>query len=369
MGLPLVAAHADPAETVYDALALDLPGWLSGTAEIVRAAPSAGAVPFAAYTPGTAALPLDFTQVPPERFTPTGGLDVRLVLSIAKPMVAQDANGNSVRVQLLADGAPVSGADRSLSLGQAVMAPGTATLAAVIPLGNVAFLQHEKLTLRVTPQMPALADGTLSLVVGPEGSRANLLGARLADWTDLGLVEPPEARVFLLANGTPPTAGAPVVTVSVTQNQTQLLTPLVSAPEVWVVLRGDHNVAEGRAYHEQPLPADRNAAAEVFRVGQTRVRVHPGLGIALKLRVAPGQIVDVACESCPSPFKATLPPLAPTPASPEAYDPANVLIPPPRATAGIPVSGDAPAEKKAPTLAFPLSLALCVAVAYAQRRR
>lgn len=373
LALPVVSAHADPNETVYDPLTLDLPGWLAPAHAIARAPPAAGALPFAAITPGAQPTPLDFSASMPERFAPGGGLSVHVRLVATKPVVAQDANGQTLRVQLLAAGKLVPGAERTLATGQAVLAPGAVVdLLALVPLGSVSFASHETLTVLLTPLMPALADDALALAVGPEGSRADFPAAHLLGPEDLGIEEPRAARVFLLSSSTFDGAvpGAALFTYSVTQNATRAIATPATAPVTFVVLRGDHSIAEARAYHEQADPAARNDAAQVFRVGQTRVRVHPGLGVAVRLDLAPGQVVDVACESCATPFKATLPPLAATDGEgAQTYDPSNVLIPPPRDTSGIPVSGDGAPARKTPADGLAALVAAGVAVALLQRRR
>lgn len=349
---PLAAAHADPAETVYDPLTLDLPGWL-WRGGIERTAPAQTTqLEFPGYAPGSTPVPLDFSAAMPERFAPKGGLAIHLALVALKPVAAQDASGSSLRVALLSNGAPVTDASRDFSFGKALLAPGdTAELSAILPLPNAAFLFQERLDVRITPLMPALADGSLALVMGPDASRADFPGARLFGVEDIGLEEPSEARVLLIGNDTPPAPGnpSPGVVFSVTENETRALTPLASARLVWITLRGDHSIAEARAYHEGATPQMRHDAAEVFRVGTTRVRVHPGLAITLRVEMNPGSVVDVTCESCANRYHVTLLAYVPDDGSNVgSYDPSNVLIPPPRATSGIPVSEDAPPEKKAP---------------------
>jgi hypothetical protein len=373
---PLAAAHADPLEQAYEPLLLDFHGWLTADGAIAPAAPADGAVFVPAYAPGAAPSRLDFSMKAPSRFAPANGLDVRIHLVADKPVVAQDANGNAFTLTLLANGAPVPSASRTLSLGQAVLAPGgVADLAAVLQAPGATFDEGATLTLRLEPKMPALADQALKVAVGSaSNSHADFPGARLPSVDDLGLVEPPGATLFPLSKGAfqPPEKDAAVVTFSVGQNATSLLSPLASAPVTYVVLRGDHTVAEGRAYHEFPTAAERNAAAHVWRIGAQRVRVHPGVVIALRLNVTASSVVDVACESvCPlAGYKASLPALSVVAAGGGvASDPADVLIPPPRATAGIPVSGDAaPHEHATPGVGPVLVVVAVLAVGVASGR-
>jgi len=359
---PLAAAHADPSETVYDPLTLDLHGWLTAEGGIAASPPAEGGVYFPSYTPADPPSHLDFSMKAPSRFAPATGLDVRVHLVADKPVVAQDSGGSSFTLTLLADGVAVKGASRTLSLGQAALAPGaSADLATTLPAAGVTFDKGATLTLRVAPLAPALADASLKVAVGASAnSHADFLAAKLPGVQDLGLDEPPGVTLFLLSESTfqPREPDAALVTLSVSQNQTVALSKVASAPVTYVVLRGDHSVAEGRAFHEFPDADARNAAAHVWRVGTQRVRVHPGVGVAVRVNVTAGSVVDVVCESvCPAGgWKTSLPPLAATVTQGGvASDPADVLIPPPRNTAGIPVSGDAPPEeKKAPGPALPL---------------
>lgn len=357
---PLAGAHG--AASAYDPLVVEMHAFLTADGALAEAAPDAGEMAFPPSDPLEPGEPLVFALDAPVRFEPAGGLVVTLRLRAAQPVVARDADGNAFELSLLRDGAPVEGASRRVPLADPVLAPDArATLDAVVQAPGVVFEERSRLALQVRPLMP-LAEGALLLLVGPEGSRADLPDMRVPRVADLKLQDAPLVE-FVTENETfEPPEGSVATVVRVRHDRVEAPRAMLIGSPTYLVLVGEEGEEEARS-HSFPDRPRRLAAAHELLVGDRLVRVHPGLGVVVPLT----RTADVTCaRNCPPDFRFSVPVQeAPRNGSVPSQEPTGVLIPPPRSTAGIPVSQDAPPEDgrgvPGPALAATLAAALLAA--------
>lgn len=356
------------AQSAFDPLALDLPGWLGPGGSIVPSAPPAGAVDFPASSPAAPGAPLFFSFVAPLPFSAPRGADVFLHLVESKPFVAQDASKMSLRLSLLVDGAPAGNAT-SVAFAQPLAAPGGAEdVRATLALPPL--VKGANVTLRLESLAPVLPEGGLSVALGP--STFSVPGARVPNVSDLELQDSP-LQQFVIANGSFTTTerNAAVYTVHVKHAGIDIESkrdPTQTVSRIYVVLLGEESAADAAA-HQTPDRARRIAAAHAFLVDGQLVRAHPGVGVVVPLHWN-GRNLTVPLEcaaNCPSGgFRQALSFAAIVPPS-DAGDGANTLIPPPRDTSGIPTSQDAPPERH--VLPAPWAALSVVAALLAARRR
>lgn len=346
--LPLAAAQGGP----YDPLDLAWTAHLAAQGTLVTDPPEAGALSFPASDPATPALPLAFTAPAPVSFRFAGGAEARFVVMAQAPLVARNGEGQSLEIALLADGAPAAFARAALP---PVMAPGerAAVVAALVPAE--AFVpKGATLALHVTALMPAVPADGLQLLVGPNATLA-FGSLRVPSVTDLELGNAPLAE-FALPDVHPIPSGSVAQDVLVTHAGLAFAsTAEAQGRPVVLLLRGVEDAETARAQHGHVDRERRLAAAHEVLVGGTAVRVHPGVGVAVPIGAGPGPVLVACGRNCGGgggvvTFGANdaTPPVIVT-------NDGSVLIPPPRPTTGIPVSGDAPEEKATPW--GPLALA------------
>jgi hypothetical protein len=376
--MPTAAAHDEVRLGVYDPLDLEMHLWLSDDARLVSAAPADGARPFAARQPGGDGAPLDFETEAPVTFSATTGLAVSLLLRAAQPVLAQGPDGASLELALLADGVPLDGATKRVALQAPVLAPG-ATERVEVKLQPASTIEKgARLALRVTPLMPALAEGALAVATGPDASRADFAVVRVPSVAHLELNDPALPTWHLDDEAyRPADARAAVYEVRVSHTAIGLgsLTQPVGT-NVTLVFGGEESAADAYAHHHFADAAARRAAAHELLVGDTLVRVHPGVGVAVAVDGSAARSVVIRCgANCPEPgFSAVLRFVEPEDVRPRAGS-GNSVIPPPRNTSGVPVSQDAPdGDARVPgpgvAAAVPaLAAAAAIAVAVADSRR
>jgi len=337
---------AAEATATYDPLDLTVTTWPTPAHDLREQAPADGGAYFARTDPTTPATPIASSFVADSPFT-LGSVDVTLVLAADAPVApAQDANGNAIEVALLVGTRTLAKTD--LPFSQPVLAPGaTETLHASLKTDGAAVAPGDRVTVSVTPTLPALADNALKLLYGAKASAATFTHARVASVRDLGLDEgwlqvlDPRSEPFA------PPGGAAVLTFLVHHDgiDAPKIVDWVEAP-AFVVLRGDEPAADAHA-HDSLLAARRAQLAHDVRVGGSLARIQPGVEVVVPVPAGARDVRVECATSCPpGGFVDTLafggPPNATAPSGPTVVDaPGNVLVPPPPATDGIAVSKDA----------------------------
>lgn len=364
-----VAAPAHAQTSPFDPLLLRLDGFLAADGSVALAAPEPGAIAIPGATPPAAPSPLRFGLAAPVRFLAEEGFDVVLVVRAAQPVVARDAEGNAFELALESDGEPVEGATRRVALDDPVLAPGATTQArALLQAPSATFAEGATIALVVRPLMPALAEGALALVVGPDGSALDVPALRVPSAADLRLQESALAELVVgKETFRPARTDAAVETLAIGHAAVGRAVPPVafSASGTYVVLRGEEPPEEA-AQHALLSRDARVAAAHEYRVGGTLARVHPGLAVVVPVARAPA-VVECARNCPPQGFRMTIE--AP-PGAPDAVaGPSGVLIPPPRDTRGIPVSEDDEADGGERGAPLPGLVALAAMALAASRRR
>lgn len=353
--LPFAAAHDAPAGP-YDPLSLEWHAFLAADGTIGASPPAAGAVPFPASPspPTSASAPLRFTFAAPVTFEPGGGFVVRLALRVDKPLVAQDEalelvvmpGGDAVRVSL--PGGPVLAPGTVVTVEQTLHAPGAR------------YERGDALGLVLQPLLPALPEDALSVVTGPEsGSLFDAIDMRVPSPAHLRLQDLPHTEIVLGVDQFAPPSSHAVNVFSVGHDA--VVPPAAGAwsdAGTYVLLRGEEpeDVAREHALVDEDT---RRAAAHAFRVNGLPARVHPGLGVIVRITLLP---IRVVCEeNCPAGGSSWS--YAPLSTAPTAESP-GVLVPPPRDTSAVPVSRDEPPARGTPfsgplvVLALALTLAL-----------
>ncbi|HEV8360035.1 MAG TPA: hypothetical protein VGR28_06235, partial [Candidatus Thermoplasmatota archaeon] len=179
----LAAAHGPPLQRQFDPLTLGFALWL-GPAGLVLEAPAEAAVPMAG-APGGAAPPLDFQLDVPVRTSLLGGIAAHLVVR-ADGLVLPRAPGNALlQLEALRGGEPVEGTAEEVAAPATPLQPGASyALDAATGSFPEPLAVGDAVGVRVT-FVGTAAGGGLSLLLGPEASRANLT-ARVAGLDDLG---------------------------------------------------------------------------------------------------------------------------------------------------------------------------------------
>jgi hypothetical protein len=145
----------------------------------------------------------------------------------------------------------------------------------------------------------------------------------------------------------------------------------VFGTKAYMVFKGSELATDAQAYHAFPDLARRLNATHDLMMGQTLVRVHPGVGIVLLLDASSGPVEIKCVRNCPQPLdfyvKANYSLQAPgSPGEPIGATNAT------KATAPtLNVNGDGPTQKQAPGPALGLVLAggALAALLAARRRR
>lgn len=357
LALPLAAGHG--AAPAYDPLVLDMHLHLHADRTMVEAAPDEGAVAFSAITPGSAATPLEFTVKAPVAFAPAGSVDVELTLRADQLVVARDADGNALELQVAPDGPPMR-----IALADALLAPGTvASARASLAVPARTFEEGEEIRLVVRPLMPALAEGALSIVVGGDSpSRVDFREMRVPSPGDLRLQEVQHTEYLVGVDRFEPPADHAVNVFRVAHDTvTPPATTRFSSAGTYVILEGAE--PDGSS-HRFPDRGRRLEAAHEFTVNGVLARVHPGLGVIVRVESQPALVQCV--RNCPSGgFRATIG----GDVEPATGEPPSVLVPPPRDTTGIPVSEDEPPAAQTPTGWTLAALGLVGAAAARRRHR
>lgn len=346
---PLAAAQEG------DPLLISYYGFLTAEGNVTEPLPAAGAYPLPAtpLAPADARVAATFTWRAPVAFAPSASFEVALTLRADQAVVARDAEGNALELRVEPEGAPVR-----VAFEEDVMAPGTiARVVVSVPAPARAFAEGEEIVLRVTPLMPGLAEGALSIVVGGESaSRFDAPGMRVPSPAALRLQDVPHTEFLLGVDRFEPPAGHAVNVYVVGHDSVQAPAQTsFSANGTYVVFHGVEDAMAGE--HQHASREARVAAAHEFSVNGILARVHPGLGVVVR---APIQPVIVQCiRNCPAEgFQDVLGGRGEGGAAGEAP---SALVPPPRDTSGIPVSGDEPPAADAPLGVALAALALGLA--------
>lgn len=358
---PALAHGEDAPPGAFDPLSLALHAYLTADGALSESPPTAGAVPLPPTdaAPGLPGAPapagLAFVLAAPVRFVAGQGVEVALHLRAEKAVVARDADGDALELSLRRNGEAVPNATRRVPLGEPLLAPGqAASVRAILQAPGVTFAQGDEIALAVRPLMPGLQEGALFVLVGGENaSTADLHDMRVPTLADLALQETNLTQFLLETEDFVPPRGASATVLRVLHDRVELAGTSGAGPSgasgpAYLVLRGEEGAAEAAA-HSTPDRARRVAAAHEFHMGETLIRVHPGVGVVVP--IPPGTAsASVNClRNCPEGFGFLLrmgPEASDWPrAGPE--EPPSVLIPPPRSTSGIPVSKDAPEERRA----------------------
>jgi hypothetical protein len=344
--------------------------------------PPAGAVAFPATDPTSHTSALAFSLRAPVRFLLGHGFDVTLQLQADKPLVARDQEGNAIELSLLMDGAPVSGAPMRVPLSAGpLLAPGDrASAHAVLQAPSAVFAKGANLTLLVRTLLPAVPEGALEILVGPGGSWASLDSMRIPSIEDLEL-EDGDFTVYLPRNASFAPSDARSVAHAVRVGHASVDFASIRQTDgkrVYLVFVGEEPIADAQANHDFPDRERRLNATHQLMVGGALVRVHPGVAVVVPIGAGPAP-VEVACvRNCPAGWRATVTFASAEGASPSSssggaaapWDPEGGLIPPPRSTNGIPVSGDAPAaEKRVPAPQSGAAFAVAALAALHARHR
>lgn len=385
LALALVAtfAAAHGATFSADPTLLNLTGHLASDRSILLESGAEGAVYFAAVQPGAAPTPLDFALKAPLRFAPHGA-EVAIALRADKPVLARDANGNGLRIELLLDGRPIPGASSEqplpLKLGPDEASGVRATLGTNV---TEPIAENATLTLRLTPLMPALLDEALAVVVGG-GAGSTLLLPLITVPTvqDLRLQDAPFYEYDLTRENFTPIDRTLAVNEFDVEHET-ITTNFVNVfgTRAFLVFKGAESSADAQQDHAFVDRAKRLAATHDFRVGTTLVRVHPGVGVVVLLDLASGPTLVKCVQHCPAAgFEMTIHPArvnqkpgdpgtpvdgAPPSGAPTATPTTgSVLVPPPSAS-----RATEPTQKATPGAPIAAALALAFACSFALRRR
>lgn len=374
---PLAAAHGEdaPAGTgPFDPLRLQLHTWLDAEGGLAMdGAPAAASVPFAPPAPGAATSPpLSFSLAMPVTATPGGPIEVELHLRADKAVVARDADGNAFEVSLLQEGAPIDGATKRVALADPVLAPGsTPRVVLTLQAPGALLLEGEALTLVVAPLMAGLQEGALSLLVGGErASTLDMRDLRVPALAHLRLQEAPLREFLLDDEDFRPPPGAVANVLRVGHDRIDGPATVASARGgTYLVLRGEEGPEVAHRAHAHASRDARVAAAHELLVGDTPVRVHPGVGVVVQLPANATTTVTCA-RHCPAGgFSMTFATGDDADADAAARAPQSSLIPPPRDTRGVPVSEDAPETRGVPAPAPLAALAVMAVAAMLARRR
>lgn len=356
LALPLAAGHGDAPP--FDPLVVDMHLHLHADRTMAEAAPDEGAVAFAAIAPGSAPTAVEFAAKAPVAFAPAGTIDVELTLRADQLVVARDADGDALELQVAPDGPPLR-----VALADSLLTPGTVALArASLAVPARTFEEGEEIRLVVRPLMPALAEGALSIVVGGDTpSRVDFREMRVPSPADLRLQDVPHTEYLVgVDRFEPPADHAANVFRVAHDSVAPPATTRFSAAGTYVILEGAE--ADGGA-HRFPDRARRIDAAHEFTVNGVLARVHPGLGVIVRVESQPTLVQCV--RNCPAGgFSATVGEST----NPSTGEPPSVLVPPPRDTTGIPVSEDEPPAAKTP-LGGALAAAALLVGALARRGR
>lgn len=348
---PAALAHgAEPADAgAFDPLSLSLHAFATTDNTLVASPPEKGAVALPP-TPGLGdGVPLAFALEVPVRFVAGQGVEVALELRAEKAVVARDANGDALELSIARNGEPIADSARRVPLSEPVLAPGSAaSVRAVLQVPGVTFAKGDTLAVLVRPLMPGLPSDALFVLVGGERpSIVDVHDMRVPSVADLELQETSLPQFLLGTEDFVPPAGASAFAVRVGHARIEAdpVAPGASVAGGYVVVRGEEAGEDARA-HAAPDRPGRLAAAHELRVGSVLVRAHPGVGVAVPIPAGASSVRVVCVRNCPDGgFSLTLGSAATSP-SPSSSEPASVLVPPPRSTAGIPVSQDAPPEKE-----------------------
>lgn len=357
LALLLILSGAAAHGTTYDPLVVELHGFLTSDGHISEATPAPGAVAFAASTPAAPAPALRFALAAPVRFEPGAPFEVTLSFRADKPVLPRDAEGHAFEVNV-----EPGGTATRIDLAEPILTPGSvASASATVQAPGALFAEGANVTLTIRPLMP-LADGSLAVIIGGDSpSRFDAPDMRVPVPADLRMQDLPHTEFLLETESFAPPATHAVNVFSIGHDA---ITPPAagawSANGTYVVLRGDEPAASANQ-HEHADRARRIEAAHEFRVNGLTARVHPGLGVVVRVLTQP---IRVECvRNCPAGYTWTY--AAPASSS-SAVDPPSALIPPPRDTRGVPVSEDEPAEKATPIL--PMVALAAIALAAMSKR-
>ncbi|HEX2021839.1 MAG TPA: hypothetical protein VHH36_03950 [Candidatus Thermoplasmatota archaeon] len=371
LAAPPALAHGDPNATAYDPLETDLHAWAGPDGALLRAAPAAGSLAFPGAPPGGQAGSLAFSVPAPLPASVLGAVRVTMAVEVSAPTPGRDADGNSLEVALTQAGEDVEDGVARAQLPP-LLTPGTVyTVEASVTPPGALYARGEAMGVRIRPLMVGLRDDQLFLRVGEEGTRVDFTRLRVPRVQDLGLggegltVFDPRSDAFA-----PSVPNARVVSARVTHSSVDLGAIRVEQGKpLYVVLVGDEPPAQAEAEHERLDEADRLAAAHAFRIGTQLVRVHPGVGVALRVPTDKAALLEVRCEAnCPPGGFATAIRVE-APPDPAA-DERSALIPPSpqRSTPATPTA-DADPDARSETPGLPLAAALGAAALVALARR
>ena len=337
-----------------DPLALPWLVHLAADGTLAEDPPAAGALHFPPSDPSAPGVPLAWRGAAPLAFRLGAPPEVRFSVVADKPLVARDAEGHGLDVTLLADGEVLATGRHAFAAP--LLAPGDrAAVALALAPRDVLVPEGAALSLQVRALAPAVPPEGLRILLGRDATLA-FPALRAPDVAALRMQDAP--LLEFLATEAYPGPGARDVAVG----HARVDAPALGGALV-LVLRGGEADADA-ALHAHANRTRRVAAAHEFTVGATVARVHPGLAVAVP--VAPGTRVACVRNCPPGGFEAVVPASADAPDPPVVVtDDPGVLIPPPRSTTGVPVSGDAE-EKPVPW--GPVALAALVVAATARRR-
>ena len=333
-------------ERSYDPLVLSYRGSFTADGKIDEVAPASTAIPFVPGAPPAPASSLRFTLAAPVRFTPGAPFAITIHVRADAPVVARDADGNAFEISVEPGGEPVR-----IAIDPPVMAPGTVASATARVVSGELYAEGDEIAVLIRPLMTFTA-GALSLMVG--GDTASGLDApdlRVPTPADLRLQDVPHTEFLLEGETFEPPASHAVNVFSVMHGAVQPPAAGAWSPNgTYVVLRGDEP-DDAAAAHEHAQRARRVEAAHELEVNGVTARVHPGIGVVVRVLSAP---IRVECaRNCPAGFSWSYAPSTATPTG----EPPSTLVPPPRDTRGIPVSADEPEGSQIP---LPPLLALAV---------
>lgn len=349
------------AQDPFDPLVLTFHGMLTKDGRITENAPEAGALVFVGTpTPGTAA-PLRFVFDAPVTFAPGAPFDVAIRLRADAPVLARDADGDAFEINVDPGGTAVR-----LAIDPPLLTPGSVTTLHAQIASASTYEEGTKIALSVRPLM-AFTDGSMAIVVGGDDPSTFLApDMRVPAPSDLRLQDVGHTEFLLETESFEPPATHAVNIFRV--GHTSIAPPAAGAwsqSGTYVVLRGEETGADA-ASHAQTDRARRIEAAHEYRVNGVTARVHPGLGVVVRVLSSP---IRVECfRQCPAGFSWSyeLPPTGTT------AEPPSTLVVPPRDTSGIPVSedeGEGEDEGKATPAPLLAAVAALVVAALVLRRR
>ena len=352
---PFATAHGTPAP--YAPLVVEMHTFLASDGALVLSPPAPGAVALPAATPAAPPPELRFAVPAPVAFTAAAAYQVSLTLRADQLVVARDAEGMSLELQALPDGAPVR-----VAL-EPVLAPGAvATVLVDVPAPPRAFAEGDEVALAIRALMPGLQAGALSIVTGGDtASRADLRDLRVPGVSALRLQDVPHTEYLVGVDRFEPPADHAANVFRLGHGVLETPATLrFEANKTYVVLEGVEDEEDARD-HAQADRAARVAAAHEFAVNGVLARVQPGVAVVVRAPVAP---VVVQCVRNCVPASVSFPSLAATPS-----ERPSALVPPPRDTTGIPVSEDEPEEKATPAPALLAALVLAAALRRSGHKR